>query len=70
MIKKADIERLPTALRDTIRSHLREQMDRAHEASYASALVYSMTKDEKQRSDALISRGAYEAYHSILKIFD
>ena len=69
MIKREEIERLPTALRDHIAAHLKKCAANAATDSSAAAMSYTMTIDEKHRSIALIAQGEYNAFLAMYAIF-
>lgn len=69
MIKREDIDRLPTAVRDSIKQHLEHCVAKADKAKVEAALAYTMTADEKHRSAALIAQGEYDAFSVLYNIF-
>lgn len=69
MITKADIEKLPTKLRNDITEHLKNCIERAEEAKRDSADMFVFTTDEKNRSAALIAQGEHNAFMSLYNIF-
>ena len=69
MITKADIEKLPTKLRNEIAEHLKANMEQADRTSTESATMFVTTTDEKHRSLSLIARGEYNAFYTLYNIF-
>lgn len=69
MISKADIERLPTTLRESIAEHLLQCMQRAEKASIDSAQAYVMTTLEVHRATALQAKGEHSAFSVLYNIF-
>lgn len=69
MIKREDIDRLPTAVRDSIKQHLEQCVSKADKAKLEAALAYAMTTDEKHRSAALIAQGEHDAFLVLFNIF-
>lgn len=69
MIKKEDINRLPTAVRDSITQHLEQCANKAHKVKLDAAMAYMMTADEKHRADALIAQGEHDAFSVLINIF-
>lgn len=69
MIKREDIYRLPTAVRDSIKQHLEQCVIRADRTKVEAAVTYVMTADEKYRSAALIAQGEHDAFSVLYNIF-
>lgn len=69
MIKREDIDRLPTAVRDSIKQHLEHCVTNAEKVKVNAALAYAMTADEKHRSAALIAQGEHDAFLVLFNIF-
>lgn len=69
MITKADIEKLPTKLRNEITEHLKTCIVRAEKAKRESSDMFVLTTDEKHRGAALISQGEVNAFTALYNIF-
>lgn len=69
MIKREEIERLPTQLREGLRQHLKACMDKAQKDATDAALGYTRTADEKARATSLIAQGEYNAFSLLLNLF-
>ena len=69
MITKADIEKLPTKLRNDITEHLKNCIERAEKTKRDSADMFVFTTDEKNRSNALIAQGELNAFTALYNIF-
>lgn len=69
MITKADIEKLPTKLRNDIADYLKSNMDKAERLKSESAENFVFSTDEKHRSSALIAQGEFNAFSALHNIF-
>lgn len=69
MITKADIEKLPTKLRNDITSHLKDCIERAERAKRDSADMFVITTDEKHRGAALLAQGEINAFSALYNMF-
>lgn len=69
MIKQEDIDRIPSATRDSIKAYLEICMSKSHESRVDSAVLYTVTNDEKQRALSLIAQGEYDAFKVLYNIF-
>lgn len=69
MIKKTDIEKLPTLLRNDIIAYLEQSMQKADETKMNSAESFVVTTDEKQRALALIAQGELNAFAALHNVF-
>lgn len=69
MITKADVEKMPTKLRNEITVHLKNCIERADEAKRDSADMFVFTTDEKHRAAALVAQGEVNAFTALYNIF-
>lgn len=69
MITKADIDALPTRIRNEIAEHLKSNMERAERAEIVSSRSFVYTGDEKHRSAALIAQGEFNAFSALYHVF-
>lgn len=69
MITKADIEKLPTKLRNDITEHLKNCIERAEKTKRDSADMFVFTTDEKHRGTALVAQGEVNAFTALYNTF-
>lgn len=69
MIKREDVNRIPTTVRDAIVDHLDRCVSMAETRRADSSLAFVETLDEKQRAAALIAQGSIEAFSAVAAIF-
>lgn len=69
MITRADIEKLPTSLRNEITEYLKTNMDKAGRLKAENADSFVFTTDERHRSSALIAQGEYNAFSVLYNVF-
>jgi len=69
MIKREEIDRLPTSVRESIKQHLAQCVSETEKAEIEAAIAYAMTADEKYRSAALIAQGEHNAFLVLFNIF-
>ena len=69
MIKREDVESLPTTVRDAIKKHLEVCVKKAESDMRASADAYVISTDEAKRSQALIAQGEFNAFSALYKLF-
>lgn len=69
MISRDEIERLPTAVREGIKSYLTDCMDKAEKNAENFALAYTNTMDEKARATSLVAQGEYNAFSVLYNLF-
>lgn len=69
MITKADIEKLPTKLRNDITEHLKNCIERAEKTKRDNSDTFVLTTDEKHRGAALIAQGEANAFTALYNIF-
>lgn len=69
MIKREHIDRLPSSVRDSIATHIKQCADKALQARTEEALAYTLTADEKHRAAALVAQGEYDAFMVLYTVF-
>lgn len=69
MITKADIEKLPTKLRNDITEHLKFCIERAEKMKRESSDMFLFTTDEKHRGAALVAQGEANAFTALYNTF-
>lgn len=69
MIKKTDIESLPTKLRNDIVEYLETSIRQAESIRRQSADEFVVTTDERHRSLALMAQGELNAFNALHRIF-
>ena len=70
MIKKEDVELMPTKLRESIIGYLKTHIKRSEQGLKDTSVAYTMTLDEKQRATALQIKGELNVLYALLKVFE
>lgn len=69
MIKREEIDRLPTSIRDGLKSHFEQCAEKAKKEKERASVAYTITNDETQKATALISFGEQTAFETLINIF-
>lgn len=69
MIKRDDIDRIPTHIRDSIKTYLETCINKSKTAKTEFAEVYVNSCDEKARANSLIAQGEHDAFLVMYNIF-